>query len=378
MRDVRYQIAVGGRADAELGELAAEIEVQQSIDGPTTFRVRFGLEICGQDVELVDDPRLVPGTPDPELTLLAFLDDAPHVLAHGIITERQVSLAEGGSGSWLEVRGTDRRAVMNREERNEAHQGTAAEIAEGILQSYGFEVDTAPTSVRYEEDQHTLNQTETDLEFLEKLAGRNGVRLWLEWDAEGAGDRLRIVETACFKPSPPRPRDNPLGLSLPIRLAPEARPTLRMNAGDGCSNLKSFELGSNAEAPNQTGVIERVDAEEGGVQESEVSEPSDEPLGGDPPPGAPRSRRVVTAGSVEEARVRNAAAIDDAAWSITATAESSAHALGFVPVPHRIVEVAGGGRSISGEYFVKAVTHAIDPSNHGLKLELLRNRMGGG
>ena len=57
--------------------------------------------------------------------------------------------------------------------------------------------------------------------------------------------------------------------------------------------------------------------------------------------------------------------------------QASVHALGGLVVPHQIIRVTGGGRLNSGSYFVKSVAHTIDPSNHKLRIEMLRNGLGG-
>ena len=133
MRDVRHQIAINRELRPDLTEDLAEVEVQQTIEGPTTFRVRFAVDICDGDLTLLEDDDLTPGDPDNEVTILAFVDGESHVLVHGIITERQVSLTEGGAGSWLEVRGQDRRVVMGRMPQQKAHSGKASDIAAAIL-----------------------------------------------------------------------------------------------------------------------------------------------------------------------------------------------------------------------------------------------------
>ncbi|MCX4245553.1 hypothetical protein [Paraliomyxa miuraensis] len=377
MADVRYQIAIDRQLDPGLTDEAVEIGVEQSIDSPTSFRVRFAVDICGGDLTLIEDDRLTPGQPDTEVTVVVVVDGQSHVLVHGIITERQVSLAEGGAGSWLEVRGQDRRAVMNREERCESYTGRASDIAQQILSGYGFDTDIEDTEIEYSEDSNPLNQTETDLAFVDKIAGNNGYHFWLDWDAQTAPTGFSVTETAHFKSSPPRPEQSPLGVVGPRLLAPDDAPELRLNSGDGCSNVRSFELSANAEAPNSTGSITRVNDGEGTVDETEVPHSSDEPLGDDPPAAAPRTRRVVTAGSVQEARVRNQAAVDDAAWSVRAKAETSVNALGGVVAPHQILRVIGGGRLNSGNYFVGGVTHEITSSDHKLRIDLLRNSLGG-
>ena len=378
MRDIRYQIAIDRQPDAELTGEAAEIEVQQTIEGPTTFRVKFAVDICEGDFNLLDDERLNPGDPDTEVTVTAYLNGESQVLAHGIITERKVSMAEGGAGSSLEIMCTDRRAVMDRVQKNQAHEGKASDVARQILESYGFEADVSDTEISYEENGTTLNQTETDLAFLTKLSGRNDARLWIDWEAGNGLAGFEITETAHFKPSPPRPASNPLGFAPPLLLAPEGLAELKLNSGGGCSNVVSFELHSNAEAPNQSGPIERVDSDSGEVAETEAPEPTTESLGDEPPapPSQERTRRLVTAGNAQEALVRTQAAINDASWSIQATAETSVQALDAFVAPHQTIKVSGAGQIDSGDYFVKAVTHTVDQTKHSMKLELLRNSKG--
>lgn len=379
MRDIRYQIAVDGEPDNGLTTEAAEIEVQQTIDGPTTFRVKFAIDICGGEFNLLDDARLNPGDPDTEVTIVAHLNGESHVLAHGIITERKVNLVEGGPGSSLEINCQDRRRVMDRQPHSAPHEGTASQIAERILSSYGFETDVTETEIQYEEDKGTLNQAEeTDLAFVTKLAGRNGHRFWIDWEVGAGFAGFELTETAHFKPSPPQPETNGLGFVAPLLLAPEATAELKLNVGDGCSNVASFELHSNAEAPNQSGPIRRVNADDAEVAESSVPEPTTEKLGEQPTaPSQARERRLVTAGDAQEARVRSQAALNDASWSVQATAETTVQALDAFVAPHQIVKVSGAGVLNSGDYFVKAVTHTVDPAAHKLRIELLRNALGG-
>jgi hypothetical protein len=379
VRDIRYQIAVDGEPDNALTEEAAEIEVQQTIEGPTTFRVKFAIDICRGELNLLDDPRLNPGDPDTRVTIVAHLNGESYVLAHGIITERKVNLAEGGPGSSLEIVCQDRRRVMDRKPYSKAHEGTAGQIAEQILRTYEFETDVTDTEIQYEEDKGTLNQAEeTDLAFVTKLAGRNGHRFWIDWEVGTGLTGFELTETAHFKPSPPQPQRNGLGFVPPLLLAPEAAAELTLTAGAGCSNVASFELHTNAEAPNQSGPVRRVNSDDGEVAESSVPGPTTEQLGERPtaPPQA-RERRLVTAGDAQEARARSAAALNDASWAVQATAETSVQALNGFVAPHQIVTVSGAGALNSGDYFVKAVTHTVDSAAHKLRIELLRNAFGG-
>ena len=378
MPDIRYQLAVNREIDNDLSVEAAEIEVQQTMEGATTFRVRFAMDICGEDMSLLDDERLNPGDPDTEITVLALLAGDTHVLSHGIIVERQANVVEGGPGSYLEIRGQDRRAVMDREQRCEAHSGTSADIVMPIFERYGFSADVADTPIEYEENTNTLNQTESDLAFVDKIAGRSDVRFWIDWTASSGLSGFDIEEIAHFKPSPPRPASGPFGISLPPLLAPEKTSELRLNAGDGCSNVSSFEVTSNAEAPNQSGPVQRIAPDSGELDDTEVPEATSEPLGDAPAAAQPRTRRVVSAGSAEEAQLRTQAALNDASFNVKATAETSVHALDSVLSAHQLVTVTGAGSINSGQYFISSITHTIDASDHKMRLELIRNGTGTG
>ena len=75
--------------------------------------------------------------------------------------------------------------------------------------------------------------------------------------------------------------------------------------------------------------------------------------------------------------MRTQAALNDASWSVQAVAETSVQALNAFVAPHQIVRVSGAGTLNSGDYFVKAVAHNVDASNHKMRIELLRNALGG-
>jgi hypothetical protein len=288
-----------------------------------------------------------------------------------------VSLSEGGPGSFLEIQGQDRRLEMDRLERSVAHEGKASEIVDKILRSYGFEPDVNQTPIEYREEDHTLNQTGTDLAFVTQLAGRSDARFWITCDVGQGPAGLEIKEIAHFRPSPSRGQDTDRFTASRMLLAPAGAPEIRLNNGDGCSNATGFELKSTAEAPNQSGQINRINADDGESDDTEVPGTTTEPLGEQQPPPMPRTRRLVTAGDAQEAQLRNRAALNDASWSVNAKVETSAHALGGVLRAHDIVTVTGAGKLNSGDYFVKSVTHHINPVDHKMTVELLRNSLGG-
>jgi hypothetical protein len=379
-RDTRYQVVIDREPDPEITAEVVEMVVTQSIDAPWTFRIRMAIDVCDGNLTLIDDVRLTPGEPDTEVSVLSVVEGETTCLIHGIITERQMNLSEGGPGSWLEIAGTDRRALMDRETRAEAHAGLASDIVEKLLGDYEFEKDIVPTKIEYREDKNTLNQNSTDLEFVIQLAGRNDCRFWVDATAESDFfGGLEIIETAHFKPSPERPEDSPFGAlaALGALLAPDDTPPLKINSSDGCSTTGTFELQATAEAPNQSGPMPRVNLDDAKIDEARVTETTNERLGEDVQAPQVRSRRMPTAGDAEEAQIQNQAAINDAQWSVRARAETTTDALGGVIQAHQFLEVEGAGVLASGRYFVESVTHTINPAEHRMNISLLRNALGG-
>ena len=87
---------------------------------------------------------------------------------------------------------------------------------------------------------------------------------------------------------------------------------------------------------------------------------------------------MLSAGSAEEAQLRTQAALNDASFNVKATAETSVHALNDVLAAHQLVTVTGAGSINSGQYFISSITHAIDASDHKMRLEMMRNGTGAG
>lgn len=373
--DIRYQIMVNDKVDDRLTSDLAEIEVNEAVRGETTFRIRFAIDICGTDMQLLNDSQFLPGA-DRKISVLASLGGVTTCLVHGLITERTTELKEGGPGSSLVITGKDRRIEMSRNaDQRRPHNGTVASIVASILKDYPFtpDIEFGDTSL-YSEGTGSKNQTSSDLELVTKLAGEQGYEFWIDSAVTGVGGVLRVVDTAHFKSSPPRGEGIPASVAVRL-LAPKDRPVLQMNTGDGTSTLLTFASSRSSEVPTASGPITRIDIDTGGLDRASVDKPSLQPLGSTPP--LPNHRRpLLTAGSAQDAQRRQNAALIDASWIVKATVETSAHALGALLRPHDIVSVRGTGSVDDGDYFVWSVSHRIDAADHKMRCELRRNAVG--
>ena len=384
--DIRYQVLLKKQPDPELTADLSEIRIRESVDQATECSVKFAVDICKTDYSFLNDERLQPGD-DHLLTILVIVNGEATVLAHGLIVKRDVDLQEGGPGSSFEVQVRDRRVLMDRNSANfQRYSGRVDGIVQQILGQYGFELDVDiknPTD--YQRNNKTLNQTGSDLALLKQLAGQQDCQFWLSWQLErkgsslipGASSGFDIIEKANFKPSPPGGRKGPAGLGPKLLASPGAT-VLSLNAGDGKSTLLGFKANRDQESPNKSGRILRVDIDNRKIQRSRIDKPDVNPLG-EPPLAPPLESVVMSAGNIDEAQRRQNAALNDASWTIKASAESSAHALcGRLVRPHQIVSVTGAGQGDDGDYFVFSVEHQITPADHRMSLDLRRNAVGRG
>jgi hypothetical protein len=373
-----FQILIDESPDPDVTGSAQEIEVVESVLEPSTFRVRLVVDISEGGLRLLEEERLLPGRNVP-LTILATVDNTTEVLVHGLITDRTVELKHGGPGSYLELRGSDRRVVMARQcHRYKAHSGTVASIVEGLLKDNEFD-DHDVESVKgdkYSVDTQTLNQSGSDLDLVNMLAGQMGVVFWIDWTFRGG----KVRETAHFAAQPPR---NDAASLLPIPVPPVLSllgsdgPRLTMNTGTPDNSLLSFHVSQRTEIPRSGGKVVRVDFDRPGLQKASIPGPTQPPLG--EPLDIPDDQvcSVLTAGSADRAFLHGTAALNDASWSVEACADTTVFAVGQLVRPRQIVRVEGVGKVDRGDYFVWKVTHSVNPADHRLGLELRRNARGG-
>lgn len=373
----------------ELLDCLTEVRVEQSLDEPARFAVRFEDDLENGEPRLLKVPQLQPET---VVTVAAPTgrDGEPPAcvcLARGPITEIKCSLVLGGPGSWVEIRGQDRRVELDRQCFRHVWSGRASDAAAAILSGYGFTADVEETSKVYGERTGTLNQRATDLEFVRRIGRLNNLHFWITYSCrlDGLDPRrrtLKVEETAHLKASPPRPRSLG-GLPLPpgeIPLVPTVTVALKVNVGDGsdrpgvpCPNVTAFDLDVDVERPNavESSALNDRDLKEDGVAPDDPQPSlSDRTLAD--VTGRKRQVCLVSAGDAEEVQPRAEAALTDAGWYIRATASTTAHMLGDVVEPHDVIDVQGLGSDHSGAYQVQSVTHVIQAADHLMDLELRR------
>lgn len=341
----------GTRADDLMG--SSLVEVHERVWQPTTYYLRYPVVNVEGDLSPLTDERLAPGA---DLAVFQRSDGFDECLVKGQVFSQQIRLLHGVDGSTVEVIGADTLLRMDRETKitQWADNTSDSDAVNTIVGGYGLTPDVSDTDTKHLEDKRTLIQHDTDLNFCRMLARRNGYLFWVRCDAD-------LVETAYFKPPPlddPDPAQLTLNLDNPTLDAFEIswdveRPTAVIaQAWDG----------SGKETINAEG-FEEPSAFAGDVRLSELA-PSDEPR------TASLIAAVTDVGALQ-ARARGL--LLDSDWFLTATCVVSASRLGRVVRAHSVVKVDGVGSRYSGLYFVAAVRHIIDASDHKMEITLMRN-----
>jgi hypothetical protein len=374
-----------------------EVRVEQSLDDPTRFAIRFQEDIRDGEPFIMKSPEL---QCEQMITIAVQVGDAMRCLVRGPITNVKSSVKLGGPGSWHEVHGQDRRVELNRKCVSRVGVGKASILAKEILEgnSNGVKfnrVDVEETRIVYggtrkrgEPTAPTRNQRSTALAFIRRIARDCNLHFWIDYECprkglDPSGQSLKVEERANLKSSPPRPTDAPAGPVRvdQIKLVPTVKVKLRVNVEkEQCPNVTAFDLTMDPERPNRFAgtAINDTDA-----LPYSVSPPDPQPTiikDGQRFAGCKETRDlcITTAGNQDELQYKAEAALTEAGWFVDATASTTTHMLGGVLLPHDVVEVEGLGKEHSGPYQVKAVTHVINAADHFMDIQLRRNAIGGG
>jgi hypothetical protein len=365
----------------DLMDCVTEVRVEQFLEEPTRFAIRFEEDFEDSEPRIMQFPEL---QCEQIITVAVEHNSGLVCLARGPVTERKSSLTLGGPGSWYEITGTDRRVEMSRVCYQACWEGRASDAASQILSLYGFEPDVQETTRAYEESTGTLNQRATDQDFLNSLARTNNLSFWITAKAEVdfSGSALTVEETAHFTASPPR-AEGELSAGAPqVSLVPSTDVVMRVSVTkEKCPNVTGFELNQNAERPtifNGTAIDDRS------IEDQTTSAQDTQPPvvdGGETLQtfaSAERTLCITSAGSQEELQTKSESALTEAGWFVTASASTTAHMLQGVLQPHDVIQVEGLGARDSGAYQVSAVTHTISASDHRQEVQLRRNSIGAG
>jgi phage protein D len=350
-------IAVNDQPNSELTEQVSSIEVYEKMDHPTTYKIRFMVDICDDDIAQALEEYTYPGS---MLSILVEQKDKRINLVKGPVVNQQAHLQHGGAGSWLDVEGTDTSLEMDLQPpggTKEWTDFTDGDIVRTILENYNLARDVKDTpDSAHKEDDHSLIQKKSDLGQIRELGERNGFHFWITYDAEGN-------KTGHFRP---RQLTGNIATTLVVNLENNNIENLRV-AWDirrpSVSESRQINLRNKEEIKGRVSLADEETL--GGKNLIEVANFFTDIL-----------FLTMPADDAGTLMARNRAVIREAQWFITATCRTSMDRLCHLLRAHTLVEVQGAGKRHSGKYYVTGVKHTINALAHTMEVELARNAWG--
>ena len=359
MPAISYTLLIDGApADAELLAAVKQVEVEEHADLAAMLRLRLAIAVRedGTGWDIIDDDvfaRLA------RISLLVTVGSGtPEPLIEAYVIETTFSASNQPGESTFEVVAMDGTVLMNLEEKVRPWPNMAdSDIANVIFGEYGLQPDVQSTSPARQELDLTVMQRGTDIEFLRRLAGRNGYECYVELN------QLTTLAEGHFHP--PRPDGTPQGtLTVNMGAATSVnRLTVRFDTiKPAVADVADLEIGSQSD---QTASISSLSLSE---------------LGSSSLLGGSQQRRVRVGPSslfeTGELQTYAQAVVDRSAWAITAEGDLDTTAYGGVLRARRPVLVRGAGQRFSGTYYVERVQHLLDNDSYSQHFSLRRNATG--
>jgi hypothetical protein len=358
----------------DLAGCLLEVRVEQKLDEPTLFAVRFIEDIVDGKPVKASQPPLQPGQ---IMTIAANGAEGLQCLVRGPIVEQESEMTLGGPGSAFTVKGIDRRDLLDRTCNEKSWTGTASTAAMAVLLPVYPLQDVGVTEKVYGPQAEALNQRGTDLKFLTDLAKQNNFHFWISYFCQQVPGSLVVVETAHWNSSPKRPESGG-GTGLPS-LIPSSDLALRVHVPkERCPNVSAFQLKVDSRRPSQyRGAA--LNAADLGDDATNETDPQPATEGG--------SKRVESLdgardlcmpglGDPQETRSRAQAALTEAGWFVNATASTTRHLYGGILQPHDIVSIEGiGPKNGKTAFRVQEVVHVINAVEHIMDLVLKSNAL---
>lgn len=336
-------------ADFERYLVSLEVELDDELAAMFRLQIAIALQPDGSWTYL-DDERFRVWNP---ITITAGLEDGNEELISGYITHVKTSFAPDITQCTLEVWGMDGSVLMDREEKLQAWPNKKdSDIADKIFGLYGLTPEVEDTIVIHDEAVSTTIQRETDIQFLRRLALRNGFECYVEG------------KTGYFRPP---------------QIDAPPQPVLAVHFGEK-TNVKNFSLEVNALTPANVAMFQ-VDRATKKILDV-TAETSQQPALGEMDalglltagmkPGVVVVGGVLATGQPEMTALCQGL-YDRGSWFVTGEGEVAANDYGHVLKARQPVTIKGVGETYSGIYYVTHVTHAFTPDGYSQSFRVKRN-----
>jgi phage protein D len=359
---ISYSVTIDGTAaSAALLGAIRQIDVEDHAELADMLRLRLavGVREDGSGWTILDDD-VFPRLAKVKLSLTIGSGSAIPVI-EAYVVETNTQFANDPSNSVLVVSAMDPTVLMHLEERVKAWPNMKdSEVANAVFtdSAYKFTADVDDSQWSRDENDQTLMQRGTDIQFLQQLAERNGFECYVELNPTTGA-----VEGHFHAP---RPDKEPQGV-------------LTVNMGEA-TNVNKFRARYDMLAAT-TAVATTLDVEDGSNQSGESESTKDEGLGSETATSNDRPRKVLLSqlgmAQAGEAQRYAQAVVDRSSWAIVAEGELNTVAYGSLLRAKRPVMVRGVGREFSGRYYVEKVLLTIGSDGSCVqRFSLRRNATG--
>ena len=332
--------------------LSLEVELDNEL--ASLFKLRLAIRLRPDGAwTYVDDEAFQAWEP---LTIRAGFNTTEELIS-GYITHIKPDFQRDPSHCTVEIWGMDRSVLMDREEKlRDWPQERDSTIATQIFDSYGFVPIVIETLVEHDKKVSTIIQRETDMQFLKRLALRNGYECYV---------------------------DGNIGFFVPPRLEGTPQPLLAVHFGATETNVNHFSLEMNALTPTNVAMMQvdrlkRLPLPPVTVTSSRqqvlgrVAAPEMLPL--DVRPGRVYVSMNPTTGITEMATLCREL-YHQAEWFLNVEGEIDGNHYAHVLKPHRTVTIKGIGEAYSGVYYVTHVTHSFRANGYTQLFRAKRNAL---
>jgi phage protein D len=353
MQHEQFRIEIDGAEVTELYNDLIGLEVELDDELANMFRLSIALlQRADGSWPYLDDERFALWK---EVVITAGLQDDTQQLIKGYITHIRPDWGIGLDQCRLEIWGMDASVLMDREDKlKDWPSKKDSDIATEILRTYGLTPDVTDSDVIHDEQVSTIIQRETDIQFLKRLALRNGYECYVDGDTGHFG---------------------------PPQLSGDPQPVLAVFFGDE-TNVNSFHLEVNALATADVAMfqVDRTNKEvldaasQAGQQQALGARPATGFLGAGMAPGQVYIGQAITTGSAEMAALCQGL-YDRGEWFVTGEGEVAANQYGSILKPRSTVTIKGLGETHSGVYLVTHVTHTFTPDGYTQSFRVKRNAL---
>lgn len=351
MERENFTIEIEDEEAADLYQDLVSLEVELDDDLANMFRMQIVILQQPDGVwKYLDDERFMVWK---KVKITAGFESGAEELISGYITHVKPYFDPDPSQCMLEIWGMDGSVLMDREEKlKDWSNKKDSDIASEILGVYGFTPEVEDTEVIHDEAISTIIQRETDMQFLKRLARRNGFECYVEGE-KGYFGRPQVDS--------------------------EPQPMLAVHFG-GETNVNRFSIEVNALTPANVAMFqidrtnkEILDAAAEASRQTALGETDAAGLlGAGVNPGLVYVGMNAATGNPEMTALCQGL-FHQGEWFVTGEGEIAANQYGHVLKPRGTVAIKGIGETHSGVYYVTHVTHSFTPDGYIQFFRVKRN-----